>query len=303
MEFQIQFDKEQYFPGDTVSARFTVYGEPHKNTRGIRFILRSGENIAVTVTRSTGKHTHQETIWERTVYNEQMTELPIEQCIFPQEMQLQMTLPQFNSENHAEEQRFHIYHIGRIEVDIARRVDEFYEQYIPLIPIPIQPEIQKPEAIQDGLMVRLQQIPQFPNDQFSYEINMQEEQKFRSIRVELIQERKKLVRNHRREKKYKEMINQHQDQSYLNALGNLPTVPYSSIMGTAFEINTYLQFVFDRKLKKDINIRIPIPYYLQRVNGEYRQKEGISGNACNSCGFLNPYEAEFCSECGLQLYK
>ncbi len=287
VDFSIIFNKNKYFAGDKVVATFYVDGVPHKNTRNLVISLKSGENVGVEVTDHDGDSS---THWERTVYNENKVSIPVDEVVFPFAHSLEFSAPEFPSEN-VNEYNFEVYHRAEIKLDIARRKDLIYFEDIPLVASanvsPLKIELKEKDII-----VSLDTKQPYPGETIRFNISNYSNIKFRAYRLELRQTLFRTVGSHTAKKINTEILEKMDPLPSIGSDVKLPEMIFSSITGDNFEIVTELRFVFDRSMKKDINMSIPFAYFRER-----------SGVNCGACGFSNTSDAIYCMECGISLNK
>ena len=305
MQVTVQFDKEQYYPGDTVNAQFIISGPYHSRARAIRMELASGEDVGVTYHTGSGNNRRKRTAWSRLVYSRAFHSLGIPEFESQQIIDLSYQLPNFPSD-HIDAYEFDVYHRAKVTLDIARGSDENYIFAVPVVSLPAM-EMEMSSVVQrsDNFEVTISTSTGYTGDRLSVQVVATAQKKYRSIRIELEQRLNKFVGRHRSSKVTKNVLATFEPTDMVNTHVDIPMLPYSTISGEAFEIFTYLKIVVDVAMAKDENVVFDFPYFksprsLHEVAPAYDQ-EPVKGEAfifCSNCGRENTPPAEFCDGCG-----
>ena len=302
MQANVIFDKEIYFSGDIVRAKFLLQGPYHKNSRKIFLGLKSGENVAITYTTGSGKTRSTHTIWAKHVYNESIKELEIPIDDNPINFKLDMQLPEFLTEN-MKAYNFRVYHEATVKLDISRRSDEKFLFAIPIfVDPPSNDRIMSQDLTSSNFTMNVSHDRACVGDVIEVGVTQLKDIKYRSIRVELHQKVHRWVRKRSASIKEKKVLTTIEPQQYFTQKITLPYMNYSSLKGNNYRIETTLKIIIDKSMAKDENYEFIIEYY-NRARRENRKSNhhSTSKTVCPFCGFDNNLNAKFCEECGEQI--
>lgn len=308
MQVDVQFDKEQYYPGETVKAQFMISGPYHGRARAIRMELASGEDVGVTYHTGSGNNRRKHTAWSRIVYSRAFHSLEIPEFESQQIIDLSYQLPNFPSD-HIDAYEFDVYHRAKVTLDIARGSDENYIFAVPVVSLPAM-EMAGKSVVQrsDNFEVTISTSTGYTGDRISVQVVATGQKKYRSIRIELEQKLNKFVGRHRSKHVTKNVLARFEPTDMVNTEVDIPMLPYSTINGKAFEILTYLKIVVDVAMAKDENVVFDFPYFkssrnMHEVAPAY-DPEPVKGEAfifCSNCGKENTPPVKFCDGCGEEI--
>ena len=305
MQVNVQFDKEQYYPGETVQAQFMISGPYHSRARAIRMELASGEDVGVTYHTGSGNNRRKRTAWSRIVYSRAFHSLAIPEFESQQMIELSYQLPNFPSD-HIDSHEFDVYHRAKVTLDIARGSDENYSFGVPVVSLPAM-EMEKRSVVlrSENFEATVSTSTGYTGDRISVQVIATGQKKYRSIRIELEQRLNKFVGRHRSSKVTKNVLATFEPTDMVHTKVDIPMLPYSTISGEAFEILTYLKIVIDVAMAKDENVVFDFPYFKSPRNlheaAPAYDPEPVKGEAiifCSNCGKENTPPAQFCAECG-----
>ena len=308
MEVKVQFDKEQYYPGEIVTAQFMISGPYHGRAREIRMELASGENVGVTYHTGSGNNRRKRTAWSRLVYSRTDHSMAIPEYQSSQTVELNYQLPSFPSDQ-IDAYEFDVYHHAKVTLDIARGSDENYHFMVPVVSLP--PEEMQEQSVtlrSEHFEGKVSNGNGYTGDSISVQLVTTGQKKYRSIRIELEQKLHKFVGRHRSNSVKKYVLATFDPDAMVHTQVEIPMLPYSTISGEAFEILTYLKVVVDVAMGRDENIVFDFPYFksprkLHEIAPTYDQKP-VKGEAfifCSNCGTENTPPAKFCDNCGEEI--
>lgn len=303
MQAEVQFDKDKYFPGDTLVAKFSLKGPFHNKSRNIQIRLESGEKIGVEYSTGSGNSRQTHTAWGDEIYADanEFMDIPHDSMGYI-EQTLKYKIPEMYTDK-IDEYKFDVFHRATVKLDIAMAKDEHFIFDIPLITGKPENIKSRPvEITENDVQLNISKDVGCVGDTIDGSFMLSKMKKMRGFRIEFEQMVFKKVGRHSDRIKRKYVLLELPGDEFHTFQFTVPKLDFQHIDGSYFALHTTLKLVVDIPLSRDINIPIDFMYFHNKLPESYSfgEKKKSNSSYCINCGSILDQEATFCGECGTQ---
>ncbi|OLS24284.1 MAG: hypothetical protein HeimC2_23490 [Candidatus Heimdallarchaeota archaeon LC_2] len=297
----INFDKQNYKPGETVLVTFHCSKPYPENLRKIELYVHSGEITKVTYTSGGGNSSSRSTAVEETIYNEVSEIIHVDETTSDINIELMYELPKENISPIGSIDEIEVYHRARIKYDISRGRDKHLKKDIPY---QIVPEFnnQRRTIQNEKLVAESSHSICFLDDEINLHLSPIETINCRGYRIEFVRKQFTEAQRHTANTQKKILLASLKEIHEFPVTVKIPDLHYASALGTNYSINYFLKIVIDKGLAKDINVEIPIIYYPKQKE-HYSKKPNYDNEVliCSKCSEKQETDSMFCMNCGFKL--
>ncbi len=279
MDVKVLFDKEYYFPGETINADVSMQGNVNSSVRKIQIKLFGRETVTFKYQSGEYQSTASEEVY---FYSNKVVIQPVQDLV-NYRGKISITTPIDVVESYQSDIA-KVFHGIEIELDKKWKLDQRFS-YPTIVKRTYNQEVKPIKKETKFVTFDLPQNIYSSGALIKYRYFMNLYEGFRGLRLELHQSTLGNAHGHayRKSKRIStKIINQEINEPYLLPQGA------KSIKGKNFQVSYFLRFIVDRAFKRDYRLDIPIVIE--------EKDEGF----CPSCGAQITGDF-YCIECGNKL--